>query len=277
MNCEVAQRQLLAAEDPDQEPDALRAHLAYCGECREWQARLVRIERQVPRLPVPRSRAGERLVRRFAGPAQVESVPVESGWAASEILASPPELATARPMIDWARTHARSLAAAAAVISVCSLAGWWLQDVAEAPMAPTPPEKPAPPPLLGSLLRQDLRLATAGSAGERVAILADVADDIHHEIRLLVQEGPAVNVDGLARLYERVIREGIMIQAQALPQSNRRHVLHLVASRLEVAARNAQRLMKEVPVPAATSLGLVANAALDGQHRLNALELEGKS
>ena len=40
MNCEVAQRQLLAAEDPDQEPDALRAHLAYCGECREWQARL---------------------------------------------------------------------------------------------------------------------------------------------------------------------------------------------------------------------------------------------
>jgi hypothetical protein len=169
------------------------------------------------------------------------------------------------------------LTAAAAVLTITSLAAWWLQDVAEPTPAPTPHEKAAPPPLLGSLLHHDLRLATADTPAERVEILADLADDLHREIRLLAHDGEAEDLATLARLYDRVVRDGIMVQAHGLPSANRRPVLHPVASRLALAARNVRELMKEVSAPAASSLSRMADAAIDGQHCLNALELEGKS
>ena len=53
MKCQAAQRRLLEAEDPALPPEKVRHHLAACPACRQWQRRLVQVERHVPLLPVP--------------------------------------------------------------------------------------------------------------------------------------------------------------------------------------------------------------------------------
>jgi hypothetical protein len=55
MNCKVARRKLLSTVRPDQASDEVRAHLSWCSDCREWHRRLVRMEKNVLRIPVPRS------------------------------------------------------------------------------------------------------------------------------------------------------------------------------------------------------------------------------
>jgi hypothetical protein len=55
MNCKVARRKLLSMVRPDQAPDEIRAHLSWCSDCREWHRRLVRMEKNIQRIPVPRS------------------------------------------------------------------------------------------------------------------------------------------------------------------------------------------------------------------------------
>lgn len=55
MNCKVARRKLLSMVRPDQAPDEVRAHLSWCSDCREWHRRLVRMEKNIQRIPVPRS------------------------------------------------------------------------------------------------------------------------------------------------------------------------------------------------------------------------------
>jgi hypothetical protein len=277
MNCQVAQRRLLSTLDPDRASEEVRAHLAYCGECQEWQAQLIRIERHVPRLPVPRSEVGQRLVRRFADTAPPVAVTSGPSWPIVELASPGFQKNRKLPALAWTRTHARSLAAAAAVLTICSLAAWYLQDLAQRAPSPPPREKADPPPLLGVLIRHNVRLAMANNPADRVAILADVADDLQQEMRWLAREGDPEDLATLARLYDRIVREGIMVQAQGLPAANRRPVLHPVANRLAVAARHAHELMREVSSPAASSLSRVADAALDGQHRLHALEIEGTS
>ncbi len=55
MNCKLARRRLLSMVRPDQAPDEVRGHLSWCSDCREWHRRLVRMERNVQQIPVPRS------------------------------------------------------------------------------------------------------------------------------------------------------------------------------------------------------------------------------
>ncbi|CAN5568865.1 hypothetical protein BH10PLA2_BH10PLA2_14590 [soil metagenome] len=55
MNCKVARRRLLSMVRPDQAPDEVQGHLSWCSDCREWHGRLVHLEKNVRRIPVPRS------------------------------------------------------------------------------------------------------------------------------------------------------------------------------------------------------------------------------
>jgi hypothetical protein len=65
MNCEIIQRRLLSIPDPERMPSPLRAHLAYCGACREWHEHLLLLERHIPMLPIPRSNGKANLMRRL--------------------------------------------------------------------------------------------------------------------------------------------------------------------------------------------------------------------
>ena len=68
MNCEEFQRGLLGAENPATPADELEAHLATCEPCREYQGRLVNIEQNVSRLPVPEATTKDQFVQAFLEP-----------------------------------------------------------------------------------------------------------------------------------------------------------------------------------------------------------------
>src|SRR5262245_37986964 len=65
MNCSTLQRRLLLLDSPDQPTGELAAHLAQCATCREWQRRMVQIEANLTRLPVPSSSGKARLLLRL--------------------------------------------------------------------------------------------------------------------------------------------------------------------------------------------------------------------
>src|SRR5262245_48656086 len=67
MNCNNVQQRLLASTDPARVPASVQPHLTECAACRDWHARLVRIEHAVPLVPVaaPRPSAKADLIRRF--------------------------------------------------------------------------------------------------------------------------------------------------------------------------------------------------------------------
>jgi predicted anti-sigma-YlaC factor YlaD len=100
MNCAAVQRRLLQIERPERPPAALRHHLARCARCRHWQRRLLRLEANVPRLPVPPSGAPAKLL---------QEIRKESGRARTPGKGRPRAL--------------QALAVAAAVLLV--VFGWW--------------------------------------------------------------------------------------------------------------------------------------------------------
>ena len=75
MKCEECQDLLLKGDEPADQPLDVAAHLAECAACQEWHVRLLTLESNVPRLPVPSSLAGERIRRLFLDPAAPLSVP----------------------------------------------------------------------------------------------------------------------------------------------------------------------------------------------------------
>src|SRR5476649_1477761 len=72
MTCHECQRSLLQLLDPSVPSEELASHLAECAVCQQYQRRLVRIETNVPRLPVPASQALTALKRALLNPEQVK-------------------------------------------------------------------------------------------------------------------------------------------------------------------------------------------------------------
>src|SRR4029077_1061301 len=63
MNCKEIKYFLLGCENPDQPPADVKAHLAVCSGCQDWQNQLAMIEMNIPFLPVPASAARAQLLR----------------------------------------------------------------------------------------------------------------------------------------------------------------------------------------------------------------------
>jgi hypothetical protein len=63
MNCQQCQRRILAAEQVDHAVLAVEAHLAQCESCRQFRRELVRVEANIPFVPVPASGGKERLIQ----------------------------------------------------------------------------------------------------------------------------------------------------------------------------------------------------------------------
>jgi hypothetical protein len=270
MNCQAAQRRMFAALDSQRTSDEVRAHLAYCGECRDLQALLVRTERQVPCLPVPRSRAGERFIRKFL---EDSEPPPESERPRQAPSTRDSDHATSSAGLEWARVQAKSLAATAAMFSVCSLAGWWLQATAEVQPLPPLTNQPIPQPL-GDLAHHDRRLAAATTAGARVEILADLADELHESILGRIDESGLDHLAALVRLYDRVVRDGIVAQARAVPAPELGVIVHSVGNRLALASRQARDILQGMSCPKFSAVSRLAASALEAQLSLQALEQE---
>jgi hypothetical protein len=272
MNCHLVKRRLLSSSDPAEAPPDVRAHLAGCSCCRDWQRQLVQVERNIPLLPVPRSRGRDRLMQRFV-PAPAQSPP------AAAVPPLPAASAPAKRPLRRTLVLIRLGAAAAALFLILVLGGRavWPRHQLPANTSGPVPQPASPDPLLAGLVRHDLRLATAATPRERLAILADVADELLDPASALAAQMANPQLEALARLYGRVIDEGILKQARTLPAAERRSILSPIAERLARSARHIDRLVQKTPAEQSRSLQSIAGTAREGNRRLYGLVAEVRS
>jgi hypothetical protein len=276
MNCDLVKRRLLSSEDPELDPPDIRAHLATCGYCREWRRHLLQVERNIPLLPVPASRGRARLLQRFLPPA---AKPVPQGAVGPPPVpgASPPATVPLRRTLVLVRLGA----AAAAVFLVVVLGSRMVSSRHRLPTETGPVAHAVPPApadrLLAGLVRHDLRLAMAATPRERLAILADVADEILDPAGALTAETANSQLEALARLYERVVQEGILRQARTLPPAERRSILSPIAKRLASNAQHMDGLVQKVPGEQSRPLLSIASVAREGNRQLDSLVAEVRS
>jgi hypothetical protein len=266
MLCDFFRRRLLASERPSRPPDDVMAHLGRCAACRSWHARLLEMEALVPRLPVPRTDALTTLLDHIAtAPMGLPMTPV----------------APARSR-RWHLVAGAALAAS--VLIACGIFlgnGVWQalkgpdRQSARSTDEDDKSRKQARPDarqdtLVGHLVRCDLRLARAGNAEERVRALADLANGLRGESQLLARAAGAHELDRLARLYGKVIREGVVTRSVAVPASERQRVLAPIVADLARAERDVEQLAGKAPA-SAEALRLIAAAAREGEARLREL------
>jgi hypothetical protein len=271
MKCKLVQRRLLGLENPARVPAELRGHLARCERCRDCQSQLLMLESQIPFVPVPGSRGKTRLLRQLM-PAPAAQTKVETALPTKLIRVSEPLPShSPRLPLSYILLLPRRAAALAAAVVLLVL-GWWIFH-----SGTTPPEtaitrsRPVVDPLLASLVERDVRLAKAASPRERIEILMDMAQELQDTTRELAQTPTGDQLNGLAKLYEQVVHEGILRQALALPAGERRPVLHPIADRLSRTARSFERLAPRVPAESGKPLQAISAAAQEGNRRLSGL------
>ncbi len=272
MNCELSQRRLLEALSPDEPPPEVAAHLADCAACRAWQQQLVRIERHVPLLPTPLSTRKERFLRSLKNEPDLPSLPSRRPVRRRRLL---------RP-VYW------GVGGVAAAVALIVLVGPRFlhgprddQQVkanqtngSQKPRRANPGEQAVEPPgdtLVARLMECDLRLAQAGTPRQRVQMLADLADALRDEAKVLARAAAPEALDTVTAMYARVIRDGLVNRAHALPGPERREVLTPIAARLASVEREVAEVAPTAAPTSAERLQRLALVARDGDVKLRAL------
>jgi hypothetical protein len=286
MNCQQCQRRLMAAEQLEDAALAIEAHLGQCETCRQFRRQLVRIEANVPRLPLPPSRAKQTLLNQIlAGPA---AEPIQYSQPAHR----PAQPAPAPTVLQHPGMRFAWVAAAAVGLIACGVwLGNWMsrttpsdesapQILAKAPEAnPLPPRDTKPPAFAGGeslsakVMKCDLRLAKAQTVRERVEALVELADVLQRETRLLAKSTPSAKLEKLAGLYKRVLEEGVVARARDLAMDERKDVLPQVTAQLTKTRLDVERSAVTLP-DAADALRQIASAAGDADVVLRELMRE---
>ena len=224
MSCTTVRQHLLASEQPDQPAPALAGHLAGCSACRGWHRRLVRLEQDLPRLPVPPSRPPAHFLEQL-----------RHGPRSGPLISSPCRV---RPNPDAIREGGRQKVALAfalaASLAVFAL-GWWAW----------PRHHQTEQSSLAARSYQnnlDRHLATARTPRERVARMADLADHFFKTAR--DSRTNADRLDELAVHFELLGRD-LSSSARRVPGAQRATLLGDVAERLRRIESQASQLAVE--------------------------------
>jgi hypothetical protein len=230
MNCDAAQRRLLAADRPDRPTDDVRRHLDGCPACLLLSRRLVQAERQIALLPVPPSSAKDAFVRRFRRSAAPVVLRSSIPWA------TPPKERGLRKL---------SLAVAiAAVLAVFAIGLWsWPHHIEL-------PTRPAPAWLVRA---HDQREYDVGlpTPRERVEGLSALATDLQNQARAMTRAGQIEDLASLTILYSDLVDDDLLAHARTLSAAERGVVLDKVSDGLSRAESDFSRLAAE-PRNAAT-------------------------
>jgi hypothetical protein len=251
MKCNGVRHHLLASEKLTRPPAAVAIHLAECSLCREWQRQLQRMERLVPQMPVPASDAKANFLRDF--------------------LRMEPAAPDRRVEVPWRR---RERALRKVAITFAMAAGllffaliWYAWEHQSVPH-PRPPRDNKLEQLVN---RYDGgALDPAVPPRERVHRLAEIAQHLQSKTKDRVEHGTASEVTELARQYELLVQEGILVQALGVPAGERQEVLSSVADQLSRTASDAKHLAGQYPL-VAQPLGYIEVAANKGNLRLREL------
>jgi hypothetical protein len=312
MNCKEIKYFLLGCENPDQPPAEVKAHLAVCKGCQDWENRLAVIELNIPFLPVPASAARAQLLRKVLSfPVLVrgeERVPIaaqETATQATRKESSPVDLKqldspvkssaanlsprTGTDILRFFRTlepSARRFAAGGIAAAVLLIVFGWL--VMRTPNRTRNSDlqmaRASTDPLLANIIQRDLRLADANKPADRFLALADLAEDLSGEVKNLAPLPEAKGVlDDLVRRYQKVVRDGLLpvakkLSEQKLSAKDRDDLLNTVGERLHVAGRKTEelgdQLASKIPNSSREALRRLSKAAYEGDQRLRDLRVQ---
>lgn len=286
MNCSVIRSRLLKAEDPSRPEEDVQAHLGECPDCAAWQRLLVQVEANVPRLPVPLSTGRAAAVQMILNPdapaTPVRHAPPKSAARRSSKHEAPFavevekefEVRIARPSVAAAlnrppsRRHRLVVGAGVAAAGVLILlSSWWIVHRPGREAALANRARPPVDALVARLVDRDMKLAAAQQPGERVQVLAEIADDIHGETANLVNHAESDDLMHLARLYHRVIHEGVMEQARIVPAEARDDILGPISAQLSRVREDAETTEHAAPAYAGP-MRLIADAAREASAQL---------
>ena len=253
MNCSQCRLQLL---EENLAPE-VEAHLAGCPACGQWHKLLLKIEGHVPLLPVPPATHPWQLPEELPGPLPLPD-PV-----------SPPVI-----RIPWRKlaVGGGGLAAAGILIACGIFLGNMLSPAPKNQNGPQVLKKgQADKTLAGKLLDLDMKLAQSESPRERVEHLAKLAQNLEGESRSLAQVAGSKDLHSLAKLYSKVVEEGLVQRARKLPAKERRQVLDPILSQLMVAKKEAEEMVRKTPPESAAPFQVIAAAAGNGDQQLRKL------
>jgi hypothetical protein len=235
----------------------------------------VQLEEAVRQLPVPASQGARSvLINRLLNeenPAPQRQRPSVAMILGSWIL---------DPRDSPQRRVGAGLVAGIAAALLLFLTGWWiffhLQPSRQSDTLPVAVKKPAVDPLVADLMRYNIILAKATTPRERVEAMASVAEELNQRSRQLAKKAPPDDLKLLAGLYGRVVHEGILARAEALPRQDRRPVLEPIASQLEKVESQARQMSEQPDLSpqAAQWLALISRDAGEGGKNLRKLVQE---
>jgi hypothetical protein len=208
------------------------------------------MERLVPCLPVPPSEAKADFLRDFlhsepAGRRRTSEVP----WRRRE---------------RAVRKVAITFAMAAGLLFFALIWYAWQQQLANR----SPSHRQSP--LEQIVNHYDRSALTVTRPRERVKRLAAVAQHLHTETKDRVKHGTISEVTALARQFELLVQDGILIEALGIPAEERQDVLSSVAEQLSRTASDVKHLANEYPM-VAQPLGRIELVANNGHSRLRDL------
>jgi hypothetical protein len=274
MNCSSARNRILALPDPAAPSESLIVHVNSCPGCQAWHRAAVQVDAAVASLAVPVTDGSSKrqLLSQFrTQPARVEK-PKKSAKPVSRVIKSPLSLkATVRPAGPrqplgerLARLWPAGLVAAAILVGAVSWAIFGGKSKENAIVASAGPD-----PMLKDIVAAKVKLDTAPDAAARVEVFANLADTIHEEARTLAKVTPGEDMNSLAKMYEQIVREGLVPQARAMSEEERRAKLPAVKQKLEEAEQTTNRLLGDgVPVGSDQALKDIAETAKAGRIEL---------
>ena len=250
MNCTLARRQLLQSDRPDHPAGAVAGHLDTCAACRAVQRHLVRLERNIPRLPVPASAPPAALLERVLNAPALVSRPVHL---------SPP-----RDPKSMARQKLALSLALAASLAVFAL-GWWAWPHRDAP---------SPSPVANAYQTKLAAVLEAAEGPEqRAEGLAGLAEKWFAGVEL----SDAKKMGELAQEFHWLMRRDLPLHAAQVSPGERARVLSSIVTRLKKLESGIELLAAaRVPLggPAASSLVRIRTAVRDAHNKLQLMASE---
>ena len=260
MNCSQCQRQLL---EENSGPE-VEAHLAECMACRQWHKMLMQVESHVPLLPVPES------LRKT----QLQEELIHGAATTPETIPLHVPTAPARPFIRISWRELAAVGGGLAAAAVLIAGGIFLGNMLSPPRNPNPPVVQAnnkEKTLAGKLIELDMQLAQSDNTRERVETLAKLAENLQGESRSLAQVAGPKELQTLAKLYSKVVEEGLVQRARKLPAADRREVLDPILSQLMIAKKDAEEMAQKAPAESAVPFQVIAAAARNSDLQLRKL------
>ena len=255
MRCDAIQNDILNLPDPRQVSGELREHLDACPACHAWWQGVRKLESLVERLPVPASSAS----RRSEFLAELQG---------SAVILDRPLVRTREAFFTRRRVYTLAGLAASVAIVLGAL------SLVRGPGGSTVQAQTPPHPFLDRVVQRNIAIAKSSTPADRLSALGLLVDDVHQEARDVARVAPVEDLKTLAGWYDKLVREGLVTQAEKLPNLDpaaKATLLRDLAGKLGTASEDAERLSAEVPPTAQESIRRMAETARVGQQKLRQL------